>query len=252
MKKFLLASTAAIVVGAGFAAPVSAQPPVAAPVNWTGCYAGVHVGAGWGRTDFSNPDLTLPIAPLGRTFSTPGPGGFIGGGQVGCDYQFASNWVVGMAGDFSWAGIDGQVNDPFFVGKNGIDPLTVRSRTQFFGSAGGRVGYAWNNNLLYGKGGLAFSQNKYDVNNYFCVIFAGACYASVTDRQIGWTYGGGYEWAFARQWSLLVEYGHYGFGSKTLTLNDPTHPTGPANITVKTSFDVVKVGVNYRFSGLFH
>jgi outer membrane immunogenic protein len=250
MKKFLLASTAAIVAGAGFSAPALAQPP-AQTYNWTGCYVGAHVGAGWGSTDFSNPGPATPVAPLGQSFSTNSPGNFIGGGQVGCDYQFASNWVVGLAGDFSFAGIDGQANDPFFAGKNGIDPLTVRSRTDFFGSAAARVGYAWNNSLLYGKGGLAFSHNKYDVNNYFCVFFGGACFASVTDQQIGWTLGAGYEWAFARQWSLLIEYGHYGFASKTLTLNDPTHPTAPADITLKTSFDVVKLGINYRFSGLF-
>jgi outer membrane immunogenic protein len=254
MKKYFLASAAAVMVGAAFTTPTLAQPPAPAPFSWTGCYVGAHVGAGWGRTDFSNPGPATPIAPLGESFSTKSPGSFIGGGQVGCDYQFASNWVAGLAGDFSWAGIDGQTNDPFFNGKTplfGTAPLPVGSRTDFFGSVTGRVGYAWNTSLLYGKGGLAFSHNKYDVNNYFCVFLGGDCNASATDKQTGWTLGAGYEWAFAKQWSVLVEYDHFGFNSGTLTLIDPAHPTGPADITVKTSFDVVKLGINYRFGGLF-
>lgn len=246
MKKILLASTALIVAGAAFTSPAAARP-LTPMYNWSGCYVGAHAGAAWGRTKFSGDILGLP----GDSFSTTSPGAFLGGGQLGCDHQFASNWVIGLAGDFSWAGIDGQANDPFFSGKNGVDQLTVRSRTDFFGSVTGRVGYAWDNSLLYGKGGLAFSHNKYNVNNYFCVFLGGACYGSATDNQVGWTLGLGYEWAFAKQWSLLVEYGHYGFGSKTVTIFDPTHPTVSSDIAVKTSFDVVKVGINYRFGGLF-
>jgi outer membrane immunogenic protein len=252
MKKLLLASTAAIVAGAAFTSPVAARPPVPASVyNWSGCYAGAHVGAGWGRTDFSNPGtLPLPVAPVGQSLSTRSPGGLVGGGQVGCDYQFVSNWVVGLAGDFSWADIDGQADDPFFGGKNPGAPRTVRATTDFFGSVTGRFGYAWNNNLLYAKGGVAFSHNKYEVNNFACLIFT-ACFASASDSQIGWTLGAGYEWAFARQWSMLVEYGHYGFASKTLAVVDPAHPAAPFDINMKTSFDLVKVGINYRFGGLF-
>jgi outer membrane immunogenic protein len=250
MKKFLLASTAAIVAGAAFTAPASARPPALAPFSWSGCYVGAHVGAGWGRTDFSDPSGFL-IAPVGQSVGTHSPVGFLGGGQLGCDYQFTSNWVVGLAGDFSFAGIDGQTNDPFFSGKIAGQPLTLRSRTDFFGSVTGRVGYNWNNSLIYGKGGVAWSHNKYEANNTNCLIFT-ACFSSANDTQTGWTFGAGYEWAFAPRWSVMVEYDHYGFASKTLSFIDPAHPAGAANYGVKTSFDVAKVGINYRFGGLFH
>lgn len=221
------------------------------PFNWTGCYVGAHVGAGWGRTDFTDTTASV-IAPAGQTVTATSPGSFLGGAQVGCDYQFASNWVAGLAGDFSWAGIDGQTNDPFFAGKFplfGTAPLPLHSRTDFFGSVTGRVGYAWNTSLLYAKGGLAFAHNKYDINNFACG-FLTACNSNASETKMGWTLGAGYEWAFTPRWSARVEYGHYDFGTSRLTFNDPTNGIN-TDFNVKTSFDVVKVGINYRFGGLF-
>jgi outer membrane immunogenic protein len=254
MKKLLLASTAAVFSGSVFAADLPAHMPakapmvaVAAPSSWTGCYVGAHAGAGWAHTGFSDSTGNV-IAPVGDVIGDNSGTSFIGGGQLGCDYQFATNWVVGLAGDFSWANIDGQVNDPFFAGKN-PGPLTVRSRTDFIASATGRLGYAWDHYLLYAKGGAAWSHDKYDVNNFAC--FFTACFSNATATRSGWTAGGGLEWAFAPSWSVLVEYDHYGFGTKSYTLVDPNNPAFPAAFNVKQDLDVVKIGVNYRFSGLF-
>ena len=210
----------------------------------------MSVRAGAARISPIRPFLSPSRTPE-SSFSTNNSGSFVGGGQVGCDYQFASNWVVGLAGDFSWAGIDGQANDPFFDGKNPSQPLTVRSRTDFFGSVTGRVGYSYNTSLFYAKGGVAWSHNKYNVNNYDCGLIFVACYGSASDTQTGWTLGAGYEWAFAPKWSVLVEYNHFGFASKTVAVTDSSQPfpARPRDITVKTSFDVVKVGLNYRFGG---
>lgn len=256
MKKLLLAGTAALLGGNALAADLPARMPtkdppmpVAAAYSWTGCYIGAHAGVGWSRTDFSDP-TGFNIAPLGSTIRVDGGPGFVGGGQVGCDYQFASNWVAGLAGDFSWADIDGQTNDPFFSGKFplfGTAPLPLHSRTDFFGSVASRVGYAWNTSLLYAKGGLAFAHNKYDVDNFGCGFFI-ACNSSASETKMGWTLGAGYEWAFTPHWSARVEYSHYDFGTSSLTFNDPTNGIN-TNFNVKTSFDVVTLGINYRFGG---
>jgi outer membrane immunogenic protein len=258
MKKLLLASTAILCSGAAFGSDlpprVSSKAAMAyaaapAPFSWTGCYAGAHAGAGWSRTDYTDP-TGFNIAPLGDAVRVNGGAGFVGGGQVGCDHQFASNWVVGLAGDFSWASIQGQTNDPFFAGKGPPGtPLPLHSRTDFLASATGRVGYAWDRYLVYAKGGAALSHNKYEANNFGC-IFLTPCNVSASDTPFGWTAGAGLEWAFAPNWSALVEYDHYGFASKDLTFIDPAHPTAPAVFAVKQDFDVVKLGINYRFGGL--
>lgn len=65
-------------------------------MTWTGCYAGVHAGG------VVSDDRT--INNLGATvdFSSPG---FVGGGQIGCNYQFASSWVVGAEGRAAWSSL---------------------------------------------------------------------------------------------------------------------------------------------------
>lgn len=220
--------------------------------SWTGCYIGAHVGAGWSRSDFSDPGTNgflATIAPAGSAVRDNGKG-VVGGGQIGCDYQFASNWVVGAAGDFSWASIDGVASDPFFADKTAGVPLTVRSHTNFLASATGRLGYTWDNVLLYGKGGVAWARDKYEVNNVGCLIFV-SCNTGASATRTGWTAGGGIEWAFAPNWSVLLEYGHYGFGTKTLTFTDSNVPAGaPLTYSVKQDIDVVKAGLNWRFGNL--
>jgi outer membrane immunogenic protein len=257
MKNFLLASTAILCSGTAFGSDlpprVSSKAAMAyaaapAPFSWTGCYAGAHAGAGWSRTNFSDPNPGI-IAPLGQLVDVKSGAGLLGGGQIGCDYQFASHWVAGLAGDFSWANIQGQTDDPFFGGKNTGSALTLHSRTDFFASTTGRIGYAWDRYLVYAKGGVAWSHNNYDANNFFCGIFIGGCYANASDTQIGWTAGGGIEWGFTPNWSVLAEYDHYGFGTKNLTFFDTVHGFTFV-FGVKQDIDVVKVGINYRFGGL--
>lgn len=126
VSKLLLVSTA-LMIGCP---ALAAEPRAAAvPFTWTSCYVGGHVGAAWGRTDISDP-TGQNIAPVGDVIRVNDEPGVLGGGQVGCDYQFANNWVVGLAGDFSWTNIDGEANDPFFAGKGG-NPIALHSQTDF-------------------------------------------------------------------------------------------------------------------------
>ena len=110
MKRLLLASTALVFGGQAFAADLPIKAPrIAAPVaySWSSCYVGGHVGVGRNRASFTEVDGFANTIPVGASFGINGRGGALGGVQVGCDYQFASNWVFGVAGDFSWANIQG-------------------------------------------------------------------------------------------------------------------------------------------------
>jgi outer membrane immunogenic protein len=264
MKRLLLASSAIAFVGSASAADLPARLPVKAPVaaaySWTGCYVGGHVGVGWNRTNFSDPGIGIfgfPATTLGPVPGTSigvnGGPGVVGGAQAGCDYQFANNWVIGIAGDFSGADLHGVTNDPFFAGKNG-GPATLNSRTESLATVTGRLGYAWDRVLIYGKGGAAFARDRYSLNNFvsvggdFCnngVAFV-ACNTTATTDRFGWTAGVGIEWGFAPNWSALVEYNHYGFDSKRVSF-DHAGPPGVFPLDVRQDIDVVKVGINYRF-----
>ena len=270
MKKLLLLSSAIVVSGPALAADLAVKaPPIVAavPYTWTGCHVGGHLGAGWDRTRYSDPGTSVPIvgagqnfAPAGGAFSANGGAAFLGGVQAGCDYQFASNWVIGIGGDFSWTNLGSVTNDPFFGGKNG-NPMTFSARTNEIATITGRLGYAWDRVLFYGKGGAAYAHDKYAINNsagineafFGCTNAAGGafvgCNAAGSADRWGWTAGVGVEWAFATNWSAMIEYNHYGFDTKTVSMRviNNTLAVTPANLNVRHDIDVVKVGINYRF-----
>src|SRR5271154_1564985 len=112
MKRLLLTSAAVVLGGHAYAAdlpvkmPVKASPAAPASLSWSGCYLGGNMGVARGHAGITDPNsfLIAPafgfFAPTGGPVGVNQPGGF-GGGQLGCDYEFASHWVVGLAGDFS-------------------------------------------------------------------------------------------------------------------------------------------------------
>ena len=117
MKAKLLAAVsvgALIVSGTAHAADLhipTKAPVVTAPVfSWTGCYVGAHGGWGWAR-----PDVAEFNTSFGVTYSNGlDAHGGLGGVQVGCNYQFSPNWVVGIQGDIAAADIQGStIVDPF-------------------------------------------------------------------------------------------------------------------------------------------
>jgi outer membrane immunogenic protein len=265
MKRLLLASTALAIGGQAFAADmaVKAPPVAAAPFSWTGCYVGGHLGVGSSREKFSDPGYTFSgvprsnFAPPGGSIAVNSAANGLAGTQVGCDDQFATHWVLGLAGDFSWAGITGQATDPFFTGKSG-NPITLVSKTDELATVTGRLGYAWDRFTVYGKGGAAWAQDKdtiqnlVSLNNFLCVSggFV-ACNPTGNDTRIGWTAGVGFEWALTDYWSAMVEYDHYGFGTKGVSLFDPAAGVRIGGVAilanVSEGIDAVKVGINYRF-----
>jgi outer membrane immunogenic protein len=251
MKKLLLASSALAFAGSAFAAdvrmPTKAPVPVAAPFTWNGCYVGAHAGYGWGEKGFSDPGLGagFAIAPLGATAEVDTQG-WLAGGQLGCNMQGGS-WVLGIEADYAWANIDGLALDPFFANKNG-DPQILGAETRGLGSVTGRVGYAFDRFLVYGKGGAAWANDRYDAGLFF-LGFAGITNFTATETRLGWTVGAGVEYAFWDRWSVKLEYNHYEFGDQRVNLFDPVGlAIVPTDIDQR--IDTVKIGINYRFWSL--
>jgi outer membrane immunogenic protein len=162
----------------------SADLPVKAPIiapapifSWTGCYVGGHVGFGWGRNHHTQTGSTSFSGTLGTivtngaaTGAVDTSGGLIGG-QVGCNYQYASRWVFGVQGDAAWTDLTGRNQDPLALAF-GVPPgfNTISVTTDWLASLTGRIGVtAFNNNqaLFYVKGGAAWTHNKWDLTNSF-------------------------------------------------------------------------------------
>src|SRR6202022_931604 len=202
MKKFLLATVALVALGAtvpALAADLAARPYtkaapyIAQPIyNWTGFYIGGHLGGAFSSNSNFN----------GLTTGNNGNGRFLGGVQVGGDYQFAPNWVLGIEGQYSWvANNNGGVIFP------GGFPYTNNQRG--LGSVTGRVGYTWGPALLYVKGGYAFSDN----NEFLALAGVPVAFAFDSSHRDGYTVGAGLEYMFAQNWSAKLEYQFYDFGS---------------------------------------
>jgi outer membrane immunogenic protein len=253
MKRLLLTTVSALALISarpGLAADLDTRMPVKAPpatvraFSWTGCYLGGHVGWGWGQKTFadtSDGGLLSSFSP--QSSADVDTNGFLGGGQIGCDYQFATNWVIGGEGNFSWADISGSSTFPGFSVGSTATTVTADAKTDWLASVTGRVGYAWDHWLLYAKGGAAWAHDKYNIETYL-----GTWAASET--RSGWTVGGGLEWAFADNWSAKLEYQFYDFGNRDVTFVNPARFDAVEN--VKQQIQTVKLGLNYRFSGLFH
>jgi outer membrane immunogenic protein len=202
------------------ARPYSKAPAYTAPqavYNWTGFYIGGHIGGAFaGDNSLQGSD-----------------GRFLGGVHGGFDYQFATNWVMGVEAQYSWLGTNN--NGVLFPGGT-----LITNNNDQLGSVTGRLGYAWGPALLYAKGGYAWRDN-----NNFNVSNGGVPVAFTTDanHRDGYTVGAGLEYMFAPNWSAKVEYQYYNFGSTSFT-------SGPAEIVGTRYRDdehTVKAGLNYRF-----
>jgi len=230
MKKFLLATVAFVALGAPALAadlaarPYTKAPPMVAPIyNWTGFYVGGHVGGAFGNDNNFN----------GLVVGNNNDARFLGGVQVGADYQFAPNWVLGVEGQYSWLGSSN--NGAVF--PNGY---VYTNDQRAIGSITGRIGYTWGPALLYVKGGYAYSdysESLVTTAGGVPVAFAGGT------KHDGYTVGAGLEYLFTQNWSGKVEYQYYDFGKTSFAA-----PVLAGFGSTRNDEHTVKAGLNYRFN----
>jgi outer membrane immunogenic protein len=239
LKAFSAAAIVVLTAAGAFAADLPMKAPLKAAVapnefSWTGCFAGVHVGGA-----FSDDKI--------RSSGDFSSAGFIGGGQIGCDYQFASAWVVGVEGRAAWSSLNSKTAGRGVELATGLTfPTQFTVSNNFLASATARVGYSFAGDwLLYARGGAAWTREKADILDTPPSL-GFAVDPRATTTQTGWTAGAGLDWAFAPHWSTNFEYDYYDFGANNFFLTDPvTRATFSGNL--KDRIHTVTVGLNYRF-----
>jgi outer membrane immunogenic protein len=209
--------------------PVPYVPPPLIQYSWTGCYVGGNVGGAWSSVDLSG------VSGVDVSASNSG---FAGGGQIGCDYQWAPNpWVVGIRNmlDATSLSSDTNVSTVPFTG-------TVNSRTRWFDTLTARGGYLVAPQvLLYAQGGAAWANT-----NIRFLTGSGAQVGEASNDHTGWTVGAGVEWRFTPQWSVFAEYNFMGFGTQNTTFTG-CGGTCVVNGNAKADVQDVLAGVNYKF-----
>jgi outer membrane immunogenic protein len=249
MKKLFLAGIAATAFcgASAFAAdmPVKVPPVAAAPYDpWTGCYIGANTGDAWAHKSTTRTAQAAPggpLIPVDFFLGTTNVDGWAYGGQIGCDYQFNNNWVVGIRGMWDGSNMKGS-NQHQFPGLGGA---FSHFKIDSFGTLVGKLGILLNPTVeLYGLAGVAWVHD----NLRYTATGAGE-FAAGNQTRTGYDVGGGISWMFARNWDLWIEYDHMGFGTRTIRLNgDNTNAGAIFDNSVKQSVDKVLVGIDYRFN----
>jgi outer membrane immunogenic protein len=251
--------------------PVPMAPvPIALPFDWEGFYVGVHTGTATEDVSFTQTNLTWIGLVGGTTNVNTGESGtlratnVIGGLQAGYNWVLPGPYLFGLEADISGTDTSSTVltNPPG-------DPSAVaqwNEKVNTFGTARARLGYIAGPWLFYATGGFGWEYDKLtrtqlsapkagllfvDIN-----AMPGGAAVTASHLRAGWTAGAGVEWAFARTWTVKLEYLHIDTQSELMTSGRLNFVAGPiaqasTSVTAQTSnltLDTVRIGVNHTFN----
>jgi outer membrane immunogenic protein len=246
MKRFWIAGAFALLIGGPALAADLPPPPAPMPrapatyvpaavpyYNWTGIYVGGNLGFGFNHGSYTD--------AAGNSFGTQSNTKFLGGGQIGLNYEFGNGVVIGAEAMFDWT--PNAANSATIVGAGG-NTATLTINNSWLSTFTGRLGYAWDRVLVYGKGGFAWvgSSNSRVTDNTSGISVTGAT------NNYGWTAGLGVEYAVWGNLSARVEYDFVGlngatFGTPAGFVSFPSDSFTGNNRNIQ----LVTLGLNYKF-----
>jgi high affinity Mn2+ porin len=247
---------------AAIAADLPTSLPVKAPVpyvstayDWNGWYVGAHVGVIRGASNWSAtaPGAGGPV--LNGSFNLPfnfdfmaGTGSYVAGLQAGYNYVFPSRLMLGFEIDVTSPNSDVlvpySVRGSQTVTSPSIGQVTYGEAVIHYGTARARVGYAFENFLLYGTGGLAWTYDQV-TRTQIATPFGGSPIAGTVDTKLlwrlGWAAGAGVEIPLAANWTARAEYLSTGFGRKGVTF-----PAAAEGFQSDLAMQSIRLGLNYK------
>ncbi len=244
MKRTWISTGAAIVYSLTasvnvFAADVRVQPQIPAygppPIpfySWTGLYAGGNLGGAWASGTLTD-DFT-------DTSFTGNNSGFIGGAQIGYNWQVAPQFVLGVEWTFDGTSINNSSNTVAVFGPHGTALLQGSASTDWVSTLAARFGYSVNNWLFYGKAGGGWVGNSITVTDQT----NGASFSN-SDVNSGWLVGVGLEYGLTPNWTLKAEYDHLALSDFTRSRSDFLFPGD--TVTLSREINMFVVGANYKF-----
>jgi outer membrane immunogenic protein len=261
--------------------------PAQAGGAWTGFYVGGNAGYAWGN---ATSNLAIADGPggschfscavgtdvgLAQSAGSPSlsPGGFTGGLQFGYNWQ-NNNWVYGLEFDFEGFSQNQTVNNSFGLLANSgnlfnsgncfsgillvpcVGNFSTSVKSDWLITLRPRIGYSWDQTLVYATGGLAFTKlsysQTYSDNVNFNSPTGGTETASASQNKVGWVIGAGLEQGVGSNWSLKAEYLYVRFDG--LNTNGVLSDSSGGQAVFTNNLDhlssnIVRVGFNYKFGG---
>jgi hemoglobin/transferrin/lactoferrin receptor protein len=236
----------------------------AARDDWTGLYAGAHYGHV--ATDVSGTVTTLAGGTTRETASFSDNGGF-GGAQIGYNYQFANQMVIGVETDFSLLDHKGKSSTLATESAALISGRHLESETEYnldwSATLRGRLGYSFGSLMVYGTGGVGLLQRSGMRTQYASNTLSSSTanpnpqptsttpYILESDSAVnlGWTAGAGFEWAMAKHWSIKGEYSFADFGEADMQFDQARSGVTrsyrtcsgctPSRVTIPGSLDTI-------------
>ena len=268
MRKILIACVAGLALSAGSARaadmgmPVKAPPLAPAYYDWTGFYLGVNVGYSWGNSSTSFTGTSVSpggaIAPFSTSQSMDG---WLGGGQIGYNWQFNKNWVLGVEADIQGTGQSGSVGLPAVTSSPCVILVcivtttgTLAQKLPWFGTARLRLGVLPSDRwLVYVTGGLAFGEidSALTITNTTTAGGTTTTTASASNNvtQAGWTIGGGIEGVITGRWTAKAEYLYVDLGTINNAFSPALGAYGTLNTSSHVTDNIFRVGIDYHFGG---
>ncbi|MFI4919082.1 MAG: outer membrane protein [Legionellales bacterium] len=286
MKKISLTIIAILSICCGNISYSGSMGPINEANKWTGFYLGANAGYWWssskavnavGTASYMNSlfplgagDIANALAVVGTNSFSINSDGFIGGGQVGYNYQLQNQFVLGLEADIddlSQSNTSANTNQvvvlAHFPAEHYNSMVSVNKKLDYLGTVRGRLGYLWTPSLLlYGTGGFAYGDAS--LNETFTIqsSLGAPSYApinlhnNIKKTGTGWTAGGGLEWMFRPNWSAKIEGIYYDIGtinnnvvlSQMSFLPIPPVIVAAASVNAATKFTAgaIRIGLNYH------
>jgi high affinity Mn2+ porin len=260
MKRALLngavAFVAFLVVRPAVAADPGTMPvkalPAPAPFDWTGFYIGGNVGATTGRTTWTATEAGAAVPTLNGSINMfnsfdafEGTGSYFIGMQAGYNYMLPSRFLVGFEADFSAPStIAGtQTISSALIGHASYNDTLLQ-----FGTARGRIGYAFDRWLVYGTGGVAWAYDQLTRTQLAGTPAGGTAAVGASEAAFlwrwGWAAGAGIEVPIAPNWSAKLEYLAVEFGGRPKSF-----PASAQSFNSDLALQTIRIGVNYQLGG---
>ena len=219
--------------------------------NWAGVYVGGNFGSIVAR---DRSTLTVPAAAAGvaggitQSFNLV-PDGFIGGGQIGYNWQAAA-WVFGVEGDFQGSTArDNKACVAFCAPPTVASNVALNQTLPWLATARGRLGYSVGSTLFYGTAGYAYGETRTRFTEVFGPLTGTA---EIKRSKGGYVAGAGIESPltnifgfFGPNWTSKTEYLFVDLGR---TRNTFTAGTFAQTFTTRTEEHIFRTGINYHFN----